>query len=375
MIHAGPAESPATGRAIGFGAVRAGAGRMRSVGNQVGMRVAIFHNAVSSADPAADQDVMVQAAAVAEALSRLGHQWTRVACTLDLADAKAQLAAACPDVVFNLVESLGGSDWMAGAAAALLDSMDLPYTGSSTEALVLTNHKLLAKQRLCQAGLPTPAWRTLDGPRTAAVQDYVEPRGDAERPLHDAYVIKTFWEHASFDLDDHSLVRPLSDADLCQMLREASRRLRRPCFAERYIDGREFNLSVLASPRGPEALPPAEIDFSAFPPTKPRIVGRKAKWEESSFDFHHTPRRFDFPPADQPLLERLQALACEAWRVFGLAGYARVDFRVDYEGTPWILEINANPCLSPDAGFAATLERASIPFDVAIARILADALP
>ncbi len=338
------------------------------------MRVAIFHNAVSSEDSAADQDVLVQAAAVAEALSRLGHEWTQVACTLDLAAARERLVAASPDVVFNLVESLGGSDWMAGAAAALLDSLDLPYTGSSTEALVLTNHKLLAKQRLCQAGLPTPPWHALDGPRTAALQGRLEPHGEAERPLHAVYVLKTLWEHASFDLDDHSLVRPSSEAELRQMLREASRRLRRPCFAERYVDGREFNLSVLASPQGPEALPPAEIDFSAFPPNKPRIVGRKAKWEETSFDFHNTPRRFDFPPADQPLLERLQALARETWHVFGLAGYVRVDFRVDCEVTPWILEINANPCLSPDAGFTATLERATIPFHVAIARILADAL-
>ena len=82
------------------------------------------------------------------------------------------------------------------------------------------------------------------------------------------------------------------------------------------------------------------------------------------------------PPVrgDQPLLERLSRLAREAWCLFGLGGYARVDFRVDDAGQPWILEINANPCLSPDAGFAAALTRASIPFPQAIARILQDAL-
>ena len=59
---------------------------------------------------------------------------------------------------------------------------------------------------------------------------------------------------------------------------------------------------------------------------------------------------------------------------FDLHGYARVDFRVDGEGRPWILEVNANPCLSPDAGFAAALARADIPFHDAVARILDDAL-
>ncbi len=341
--------------------------------NWAEMRVTIFHNAVSAADPAADQDVLVQADAVAGAISRLGHEWTRIACTLDLSEAREQLVAARPDVVFNLVESLGGSDWMAGAAAALLDSLDLSYTGSSTEALVLTNHKLLAKQRLREAGLPTPEWLALDCPRTANVRGCLADTNDAGWSENDIFVIKTFWEHASFELDEHSLVRATDAGELRKILQQTSQRLRRPCFAEQYVDGREFNLSLLASPQGPEALPPAEIDFSAFPKGKPRIVGRRAKWDETSFDFQNTPRRFDFPVADQPLLDHLQDLARHVWRVFGLAGYARVDFRVDSDGMPWILEINANPCLSPDAGFAAALQRASIPFDEAVARILADA--
>jgi D-alanine-D-alanine ligase len=235
----------------------------------------------------------------------------------------------------------------------------------------LTNHKLLAKQRLCQAGLPTPEWETVETHRASGATD---PRRQRGLVAGAAYVIKTLWEHASFELDEHSIVRPADKAGLEEVLRESSRRLRRPCYAERYIEGREFNLSVLAGTDGPEALPPAEIDFSAFPPGKPRIVGQKAKWEEGSFDFQNTPRRFDFPPSDGSLLDRLCALARDAWRLFGLGGYARVDFRVDAEGQPWILEINANPCLSPDAGLVAALDRASISFDQAVARILNDAL-
>ncbi len=335
------------------------------------MHVAIFHNAVSADDPAADQDVLVQAASVADAMGRLGHSTVTVACTLDLGAARDQLTSHRPDVVFNLVESLGGSDWLGGtAAAALLDAMALPYTGSSTEALLLTNHKLLAKQRLNQAGLPTPEWVTADSRRAAGTTGVP---GESAIVAGTTYVVKTLWEHASFALDEHSLVRPVDAAELRKAVAGAARRTGRPCFAERFIEGREFNLSVLAGPEGPEVLPPAEIDFSAFPAHKPRIVGRQAKWEEGSFDFQNTPRQFDFPPADSALLDRLRQLAREAWHLFGLGGYVRVDFRVDAAGQPWILEINANPCLSPDAGFAAALQRASIPFDRAVQRILADA--
>jgi D-alanine-D-alanine ligase len=274
------------------------------------MHVVILHNAVSPNDSAADQDVLIQVEAVSAALAALGHASSTIACALDLAAARARLEQVSPEVVFNLVESLGGSDWLASAATGLLDTMDLPYTGSPTEALLLTNHKLLAKQRLCQAGLPTPEWAVLPTDRTGGVSD---PRTQRGRVAAAAYVVKTLWEHASFELDGHSIVRPPDEAGLLDLLRESAGRLRRPCFAERYVEGREFNLSVLAGPEGPEVLPPAEIDFSAFPPGEPRIVGNRAKWDAGSFVFQHTPHRFQFPSSDRPLLERLRKLARDVW--------------------------------------------------------------
>src|SRR5262249_27534800 len=112
----------------------------------------------------------------------------------------------------------------------------------------------------------------------------------------------------------------------------------------------------------------------AFPSDKPRIVGYAAKWDERAMEYAGTPRKFDFEDADAPLLDWLRTLAVECFRLFDLAGYARVDFRVDSRGQPWILEINANPCLSPDAGFAAALLRADLPFARAVEWIVDDAL-
>ena len=307
------------------------------------MHVVILHNAVSTEDPLADQDVLVQAEAVGAALSHLGHRWTTVACTLDLAAARERLARLAPDVVFNLAETLAGSDWVACAAAAMLDSLGVAYTGSPTEALVLSNHKLLAKERLSLAGLPTPEWAAVEASRGGSVTD--------PRPHREAvYMVKTIWEHASFDLGEHSLVRAADKASLVEQVRQSSRRLARPCFAERYVEGREFNLSIVAGSDGPEVLPPAEIDFSAFPPGKPRIVGRQAKWDEASFDFQNTPRQFDFVAEDRALLERLRQLARATWKLFGLRGYVRVDFRVDTAGEPWILEINTTHASRPTQG-------------------------
>jgi D-alanine-D-alanine ligase len=325
------------------------------------MRVAILYPQLAADAALEDQDSLVQVEAIAAALARLGHETMPVACDLDLAALRSQLEAVAPDVVFNLAESLGGADSLQYVPPALLDTLDVPYTGAPTEAIFQTTHKLLAKQLLHLAGLPTPGWLAWNGRQMNVDAATLAP----------PYIVKAVWEHASRGLDDDNVVTDA--AALVPRLRQHAARWRRPCFAEQYIAGREFNLALLTGPNGVEPLPPAEIDFSAFPPGKPHIVGHRAKWEDQSFEFHNTPRRFDFAAEDAPLLACLRELATRCWNVFGLAGYARVDFRVDAQARPWILEINTNPCLSPDAGFAAALARAGISFETAIQRILAAA--
>ncbi|MFH1265605.1 MAG: D-alanine--D-alanine ligase [Planctomycetota bacterium] len=335
------------------------------------MRIAVVHNQVFRNASAADRDVLAQVSAVSQSLERLGHEAVTVDATLDLKALRSRLSDLHPDIVFNLVESLDGSDWLMFLATGLFDAMGLPYTGSPTEAVLLANHKLLAKERLRQEGLPTPDW--LSG---RASQPGRNGKGwDGQRfRLDVSYILKAVAEHASVGLGDACVVAADDENALRRRLEEHAKALGCACFAEHYVDGREFNLSLLASPDGPEVLPAAEIDFSAFPPGKPRIVGYEAKWEAGSFEYDNTPRGFDFPDADGALVSELSELAIACWNLFGLRGYGRVDFRVDARRCPWILEVNANPCLSPDAGYAAVLARASIPFEKGIERILDDAM-
>ncbi len=313
-----------------------------------------------------------------------------------------------PDVVFNLVESLAGWDRLAHVFPSLLESLGLPYTGNSAAALWLTNNKLLAKERLRQAGLPTPPWYGVEksgvssqrsgvrswgsgvsnqGAAASLESSLLTPDSSAERDSSPGqFILKAVWEHASFGLGDDAIVTVADAQELRRRVEEHAARLGRECFAERFIEGREFNLSLLTdggrhnplavghgSRSVPTTLPPAEIDFSAFPAGKPWIVGYEAKWDDASFEFHQTPRRFDFPPEDGPLVERLSELARRCWEVFDLRGYVRVDFRVDRAGGPWILEINTNPCLSPDAGYTAALQRAGISYEDAMERIVEEA--
>jgi D-alanine-D-alanine ligase len=324
------------------------------------VRIAVLHDEPPASPRPDERDSQAQALSVARTLAGLAHEARRVPFGLDLGAARRALAHLAPDRVVNLVESVGGSGRLVHLAPALLEVLGLPFTGARSATFFATTHKVLAKRLLAGAGLPTPAWVEAGTALPAGL-------GPGR------FILKSVHEDASIGIDDAAVVEVGDPAGLPELVAERASRLGGEAFAEEYVEGRELNLSLLAKEDDVEILPAAEIVFEGFPLGKPRIVGYAAKWDESSFEFVHTPRRFDFPAADGPLLRELEDLARRAWSLFGLSGYARVDFRVDRSGRPWILELNANPCLSEGAGFAAAAARANLGPREVIERILAAA--
>lgn len=308
-----------------------------------------------------DQDVLIQATAISDALTSLGYQASIMPFELDIHDFAARLNRVKPLSVFNIVESLDGDGRLIHFACSVLDHLGIPYTGAGTEAMFITSNKALAKKWMCKSGIPTPEWIMPDRPL------------QCDLPFPSQYIVKTLWEEASVGIDSESVKEAKDLPDLIDSLEKRARILGKKCFAERYIDGREFNISVLGGVTGPQVLPPAEITFS-FPDQRPRIVDYKAKWHEDSIEYKSTLRTFEFDKKDAELLRELERVALLCWEEFDLRGYARVDFRVDGEGRPWVLEINANPCISPDSGFVAASEKASMSYPEVIARILSDTL-
>ncbi|MGA2380725.1 MAG: D-alanine--D-alanine ligase [Spirochaetia bacterium] len=324
--------------------------------------VAIVHGRVTASAAVDEKDVLVQADAVRSALRALGHRTVDVPLTLDLEEAAKVLRAQRPLIAFNLAETIDGRGSMIHLAPMLLDSLGIPYTGAPCEAILLTSHKLLAKKILHAAGVDTPPW-TPAADSLSAAPAFPPP-----------WIVKSVWEHASVGLEDGSVA-----ATHAALADEISRRTRTEriehLFVEGYIEGREFNLALLGgtSDGEPESLPPAEIQFLGYPVGKPKMVGYKAKWDEGSFEYNNTPRRFDFPPGDDGLIGALLSVSRKCWKAFELRGYARVDFRVDGPGRPWVLEINTNPCISPDAGFMAAAGRAGLSMEDVVRRIVAEA--
>jgi len=321
-------------------------------------RVAVAHTFVTPESRADDQDTLEEIATVSEALRELGFEPQPVPFTLDLHAFVAALGELDPAFVFNLVEGVDGTSRLIHLAPALCEHLGLACTGAPSSAVLATTSKLEAKRLLRAAGLPTAPWVT---PAELA-RGHIRFAGP--------YILKPVWEDASVGIDHDGVCDNVSD--LLAVWRARTRRSGEEYFAERYIEGREINQAMLAGPRGPQALPTAEIDFLDWEEGVPRIVGWRAKWDEQAPEYERTRRRFPRGRCDAGLRRRVRALARQCWRLFGLRGYARVDMRIDRRGRPCILEINANPCISPDAGFlAATRELGMRPAEV-VARIICD---
>lgn len=330
------------------------------------MHVTIVHAALTEKSSVDDLDVLAQAEAVTNALNILGHEVSVATCDVDLSDIQRRLRRLRPDLVFNLVETISGHGRLIHLFPALLDVLSIPYTGSSTETLWMTSHKIIAKDRMSAAGLPTPPWI---GPYPKTYPSFFGPKPDHKdcRPI--AWIVKSLWEHASVGLDENRIIRGKTAEQIREILQVSASELGGACFAEMFIDGREFNIALMDGPKGPFVLPAAEINFEGYE-HQPKIVCYRAKWEAESWEYSHTVRCFDVPAKDESLIKQLSDMSLDCWRLFGITGYARVDFRVDPEGKPTILEVNANPCLSPDAGFAAAAEHLGIPYSEMVQCIL-----
>ena len=299
-------------------------------------------------------DTLISAEAVAGAVAELGYASEVIAVDLDLNHFHA-LKRLDPLLVFNLVDAVRGDGRLAPVVPSLLDAVGLPYTGAHCGAWLETLSKVATKLKLERAGLPTPAF-SADGAGL-----------DADAP----FIVKAVWEHGSLGLDEGSVVK---GSEVARAIAERTERFGTAHFAEGYVEGREFNLALLEERGRPRVLPIAEIVFEDWREGAPRIVGYDAKWTSDSAAYAGTPRRFGLEQEEPVLAAKLAKLAKSCWDLFNLAGYARVDFRVDGRGEPWILEVNVNPCLNPDAGFAAAAAASGLSYRHLIGRII-DAAP
>jgi D-alanine-D-alanine ligase len=325
------------------------------------MIVAVCYNLAAPAPPRgesidriAEQDATQAAAAVATALTTLGHRAVTIAFGADPAAFLEALRATAAELIVNLCEGVWGDSHKELHAAALLELTGVPVTGSGPLSLGLTQDKVRTKQLLLAKRLPTPAFTVVRyGGQLAA-----EP--DLRYPL----IVKPRSEDASLGISEASVVDNLKA--LQEQLAYVHRTYRQDALVEEFIAGRELNAALLGNGDDLVVLPLAEIRFD--PALAQPIVSYAGKWLESSTAYGGT-----VPVCPAELGEAdataVRAAARRAFRTLECRDYARVDIRLR-DGIPYILEVNANPDISPGAGLARSAAAGGLDYPALIGRIL-----
>jgi len=324
------------------------------------MRVAVCYNQAPVAplrgafrDLIADHGTAAEAAAVLQALQRSGHHAETFLLGDDPLDFAERLREFLPEAVFNLCEGFRGDARQEMNVAGLLELLRLPYTGCPSLCLGLTQDKARTKDILLRHGLPSPRYLSM-GPG-----ERIPPLRGLEFPLF----VKPRFEDASFGIDANSVIE--DESALLRQVRYIHEVYRQPALVEEYIDGRELNVAILGQDEL-MVLPVAEIRFEK----KPRrpILCFEGKWALDSRAYRTTtpvcPARLT---SKQDLLVRDVAL--RAFKLLGCRDYARVDIRLR-ANTPMVLEVNANPDISPEAGLARAARVAGLDYPVLVERIL-----
>ncbi|NQV35096.1 MAG: GNAT family N-acetyltransferase [Phycisphaeraceae bacterium] len=316
--------------------------------NHLGVLI-LYNTPVSEGSfPASEAGVLDEVQAVVRACQILQRPH-RAAGITHYSQLSEILAGADETLVFNLVEGFTSFPEQATYVPALCTAFNKACTGNSTPGLLHSLDKWQSKTMLQAAGWPCPEAVCIQPGQRIPQNLFAGP-----------YLVKPLSTDASEGIDSRSVVSH-AGRSLNAAVTRVHKQFSQPALVEQYINGRELNVSVIQRQGIAEALPLAEIDFSAFGPDRPRIVGYKAKWQTDTFEYHHTPRVIPAPlPKD--LAEDIRVLAVGACRTLGCDDYCRVDLRLDQDLRPFILEVNANPDINPDAGFAAALEAAGIPY-------------
>lgn len=324
------------------------------------MNVAILYNEPSlpSDHPeyAQEAGVLEAVEAVEAALAAAGHPTTRLPIgsqSLAIADALRQVDA---DVIVNLCEGLGGVGGGESQVTGLLELTGIPFTGSDSECLALVLHKARTKWLLHGAGLPTAPFRYASHDSPLAIDEFTPLL------LLGAVIVKPAHEDASLGIGPESVVR---DAPSLLARIHHVRDRYGDVLVEQFLSGREFNVGIVALP-DPTLLPLAEIEFQ---PGASGLVTYDAKWTPGAIDYGETPVRCPAEVSDA-LAAEIARVALAAFRLTGARDYARIDLRLDADGRVYILEVNANPDISPSAGLARAILASGMSYNEFVIRLV-----
>jgi D-alanine-D-alanine ligase len=313
-------------------------------------------------DPPAQQDYKKQIESsdeaefdVARALTGQGHEVRLLGFRSDLDQLVAGLRAEKADVVFNLSERFRNLSSLDYSVAAVLEMLDLPFTGAAAQGLMLARDKALTKMVLAYHNLRIPHFMVCS--RGAPVQ---RP-SDIRFPL----IVKPLDEDASVGISQSSVVR--DDQSLADRVAFIHSRHNTDAIVEEFIAGRELYVGVIGNDP-PRALPPIEMVFGDNTDEQARIATFKVKWSVKYRESRGIQNRIA-KGLSKEVLENLSRTAVSAYQAAGLRDYGRIDVRLAHDDEIYIVEANPNPYLADGEDLAWAAEEGGFAYPQFIEKI------
>lgn len=291
-----------------------------------------------------------------EALKGLGYCVERIAVDKNISELISRLVNTSPRYIFNLCEEVENNSWGEIYVAGLLELLRIPYTGANPFCLALSLNKAKTKDVLRSQGILVPEYQVFDS-------DGETLREVLTFPL----IMKPLCEDGSFGIEPGSVV--YNKEALYERVSIKRKEFNGLVIVEEYIEGRELNISILGNGEGLTILPISEIDYSALPSDFPRICSYTAKWEKDSMEYKGT---VPICPAhlSQKLQKKVEEVAVRVYQIMECTDYARVDIRLSKDEVPYVIDVNPNPCISPDSGFVRSAKAAGMDYKELIKAIL-----
>jgi len=286
-----------------------------------------------------------------------GHEVMPLGVKDELAPIRDAVESFKPHVVFNLLEQFHGETAYDQNVASYLELARVPYTGCNPRGLILARGKDLSKTLVHHRRIAVPAFAVFP------------MRRKVRRPPRLALplIVKSLNEDSSYGISQASIVD--TDEQLAERVAFVHERLGTAAIAEQYIEGRELYVSVLGNNRL-RVLPVWELKFGNLGGQGARqIATKKAKHDP---DYQERVGIEDGPAKDlaPEVYARIQRTAKRIYRTLGLDGYARIDFRLAADGTPYFIEANPNPEIAKSQEFATAARHDGLDYPELLHRIL-----
>jgi D-alanine-D-alanine ligase len=297
-----------------------------------------------------------------ECLTRMKRSLSVVGLDTEIVQIKRDIAGSLKKydprqtVIFNWCEGIDGAPNAYDAVPPVLEELGFAYTGADAWSLAVSQDKAWAKRLLLEDKIPTPVSKVYEKPVLNGWRRYPA-------------LVKPATEHCSYGITPDSVV---DDAqELKNRIQYVVDTWKCPALVEDFIDGQEFNVSLWGTADEPEVLPLSMMDYSVFSDYHERLCTFDAKWNPESDAYRLI--AVQCPAEIDPALERrIRRVAKATWRALKMRDYGRVDMRVR-NGVPYVLDVNANPDITMEGGFARSCRAAGYDYGMAIAKILRSA--